>query len=163
MKSWIIGAMAGALMAAPALADPRPPDSFFERVDEMVAWIGENSDYPGELSKPLAVAFLPRPVLNYIFFETAENASYSGQSDVKALYLERGIMLLPDDFELGEHDYILLHELVHHIQWEQEREFACLAEREREAYDLQVKWVEETGVGRVPSPLFLMMLRCSRY
>jgi hypothetical protein len=169
VRGWIAGSIAAALIASPVLADkslsdrvdPRPSDEFSERMREIVEWIGANSDYPGELTKPVAVAFVPRPVLNYIFFETAANASYSGQDSVKGLYLERGIMLLPDDFKLGEHDYILVHELVHHLQWEHDRGFPCLAKREREAYELQARWVEESGVGVKPNPLFMLMLRCN--
>jgi hypothetical protein len=159
VKSWIFGAMIAAMLAAPVAADPRPPEAFFDRVDELVTWIGENSDYPGELRRYPPVAFLPRATLNYLYYEGA-GIAYNGQEQVQALYVE-GMMFLSDDFTLGKHDYVLLHELVHHLQYEQEREFACMAEREREAYELQIKFVEETGRGEKPSPLFMVMLRCN--
>jgi hypothetical protein len=159
MRRWTIGALTAALIAAPAAADPRPPDAFYERIDELVEWIGENSDYPAELKRYPAVVFLPRGTLNYMFFEGSAGIAYNGQDRVKAIYIE-GMMFLSDDFTLGEQDYILLHELVHHLQFEHRRQFRCKAEQEREAYDMQIAFVEETGRGEVPSPLFMMVLRC---
>jgi hypothetical protein len=159
MRRWIIGATAAALIAAPVAADPRPPQAFYDRVDELVQWIGENSDYPGELARYPAVVFLPRETINYLFYEGSAGIAYDGQDRVKALYLD-GMMFLGDDFTLGKHDYILLHELVHHLQFEHKREFRCKAEQEREAYALQIRFVEATGRGEVPNALFMMVLRC---
>jgi len=159
MRRWIIGALAAGLVTAPAAADPRPPDAFFERVDELVDWIAAHSDYSDEMKRYPAVVFLPRGTINYMFYEGSAGIAYNGQDRVKALYLE-GMMFLSDDFALGEHDYILLHELVHHLQFEAKREFACKAEQEREAYELQIAFVEETGRGEVPNGLFMVVLRC---
>lgn len=162
MRRWIIGALAAAVMAAPAAASPRPPDAYFERIDELVDWIGAQTDYPAELERYPAIVLLPRDTLNYLFYEGAAGRAYNGQDRIKALYLE-GMMFLTDDFRLGDHDYILLHELVHHLQFEQKREFGCKAEQEREAYELQIRFVEETGRGEVPSPLFMAVLRCPKH
>jgi hypothetical protein len=173
VRCWLAGALAAAFIAAPALADlkpaeeanPRPPEAFYERVDELVEWIGENSRY-GEMESYPAFAFLTREVLNFLYYEGSPGMAYDGQEEVKALYIE-GMMFLSEDLELGEDDYVLLHELVHHLQWEAGHlgdypndRFGCLAEVEREAYELQAKFVEETGRGEVPSPLFMVTLRC---
>jgi hypothetical protein len=40
----------------------------------------------------------------------------------------------------------LLHELVHHVQRSNNVELPCVAAYERQAYDLQVKWLREQGV-----------------
>jgi hypothetical protein len=40
----------------------------------------------------------------------------------------------------------LLHELVHHHQIAHRLPYACAAERERLAYDLQIVWLREQGV-----------------
>ena len=55
---------------------------------------------------------------------------------------------------------MLLHELVHHLQDESGKPFACLAMREREAYALQTAFVRETGIGDAPNEMFMLMLRC---
>ena len=71
-----------------------------------------------------------------------------------------GAIYLPDTFTLGRDDFMLLHELVHHMQDESGHKFECLAEREREAYLLQTRFVEETGTGDAPNNMFMLMLRC---
>ena len=58
---------------------------------------------------------------------------------------------------------ILLHELVHHMQWESKKEFRCRGEKEEEAYDLQDKWLKEQGEKGVIESLnlnglFLLMI-----
>ena len=40
----------------------------------------------------------------------------------------------------------LLHELVHHVQKVRALPYPCPAARERLAYDLQVRWLQENGV-----------------
>ena len=85
---------------------------------------------------------------------------YSSQTSPVRAAQTRGTIYLPDTFTLGRDDYILLHELVHHLQDEGGGDFACLAEREREAYALQTRFVEENGTGEKPNDIFMLMLRC---
>jgi hypothetical protein len=40
----------------------------------------------------------------------------------------------------------LLHELVHHMQKSNNMDLPCAAAYERQAYDLQIKWLREQGV-----------------
>jgi hypothetical protein len=40
---------------------------------------------------------------------------------------------------------VLIHEMVHHAQAEAGRRFACPAERERQAYDAQARWLAIFG------------------
>jgi len=35
------------------------------------------------------------------------------------------------------------------------------AEQERQAYEVQSAFIEETGIGSRPNPLFMFLLRCS--
>ena len=58
-----------------------------------------------------------------------------------AIYLPR--QWLPDDLRQKS---ALLHELVHHVQRSNNIEFPCVAAYERQAYDLQIKWLREQGV-----------------
>jgi hypothetical protein len=48
----------------------------------------------------------------------------------------------------------------HHLQDESGRTFECLASREREAYRIQTKFVQETGTGQMPNDMYMLMLRC---
>lgn len=126
------------------------------RIAELTDWVVAHSTY--QKVNPPAVVFLPRPTINYVFYHPTEKG-YTGQTHVWAVYMP-WLMVLPDDFKIGSDDYIIVHELVHHLQQASGKEFTCIAEKEAEAYDLQIKFVDETGVGDKPNPLFLMTLRC---
>ncbi len=58
-----------------------------------------------------------------------------------AIYLPR--QWLPDDLRQKS---ALLHELVHHVQKFNNVDLPCMAAYERQAYDLQIKWLREQGV-----------------
>jgi hypothetical protein len=58
-----------------------------------------------------------------------------------AIYLPR--QWLPEDLRQKS---ALLHELVHHVQKSNNIELPCVAAYERQAYDLQIKWLREQGV-----------------
>lgn len=137
--------------------DPVPPEDFLHEAAAMVDWIVANSRYTEAVSLP-AFVMLPRATLNYIFYSQMVGG-YQGQDCVNAIYVPH-IMLLADDFERAACSDILVHELVHHFQFITRVPFRCTAESEREAYEIQAKWTRETGVGVLPSPLFLRRLTC---
>ena len=60
---------------------------------------------------------------------------------------ETKTIILREGFDINTvHDKsILLHELAHHLQYQnyKNENAACLGELEREAYDLQDKWLKE--------------------
>ena len=146
-----------AYASVPAVAEP-PSEAFQKRVQELARWIAAHSDYPATLKQAPNFVFLPPDIIRHSF--SGSSMGYSSQSNsVQAAQL-RGAIYLPDSFELGRDDYILLHELVHHLQEESGKRFACMEAREREAYVLQTKFVEETGKGEVPNDMFMLMLRC---
>jgi hypothetical protein len=137
--------------------DPVPPDRFLQRIAEISDWIVAHSDYPPGLAPPVTV-LLPRATLNYVFYSQMVGG-YRGQDCINALYLPH-VLLLADDLAETECSDTLVHELVHHFQFVTGRAFRCTAEAEREAYELQAQWTRETGVGMLPSPLFLRRLTC---
>jgi len=139
--------------------DPVPPPDFLVRVREIADWIVRNSDYEGYERIP-AFVVLPRSTLNYIVFSQTPDG-YRGQASIQALYAPN-LILISDELELesGEHAHTLVHELVHHLQFETGKAFRCTLEAEREAYQMQRRWVEETGTGDLPSLLFIMRLKC---
>lgn len=144
------------ISALPARADVRPPPEFYARAEALADWIDKNSDY-GPLKRHPIYLFVGQNELNYILFEPT-SAGYQGheQSDAVALYF-KGIVFLAEDFELGTHDYVLLHELVHHLQAEQERQFPCVRAGEKDAYELQARFVRETGTGEIPDPMWTLL------
>lgn len=152
-------AVAALLFSWVTTAHATPPErEFNRRVDELVRWISSKSNYPATLRQSPEFVFLPPKTIREIF--SRSSLGYSDQtSSIRAVQV-KGTIYLPDSFQLGTDDYMLMHELVHHIQDESGRKFGCLAEREREAYALQTQFVEETGTGEAPNDMFMLMLRC---
>jgi hypothetical protein len=136
--------------------DPEPPAEFLSRVEEIADWIVVNSDYGGYERLPAFVK-LPRATLNYVVFSRLPEA-YHDQDCINAIYLPH-VVLLADDFLLEDSEYTLVHELVHHFQFESGISFRRPADAELEAYELQIKWVLETGEGEIPCTLFMQRLR----
>ena len=71
-----------------------------------------------------------------------------GEAGIVAIYNNRlKEIMVPMWFDLDKlsHRSILLHELVHHLQYENEydEEVMCKAELEKQAYDLQDLWLKE--------------------
>ena len=147
--------LSGSINSANAAA---PTDAVLTRAQEIVRWISEHSDYPARLQRAPVFVFLPPEAIRHGFARTS--MGYSDKTSAVRAAQTQGTIYLPDTFNLGHDDYILLHELVHHMQDESGREFTCLAEREREAYLLQTRFVEATGIGETPNDMFMLMLRC---
>lgn len=146
------------LMSVTAYAAPPPEQEFNRRVEELVRWISSKSNYPPKLRQMPEFVFLPPQTIRQTF--SRSSLGYSDQtSSIRAVQV-KGTIYLPDTFKVGQDDYMLMHELVHHIQDESGIKFGCLAEREREAYGLQMQFVEETGTGESPNDMFMLMLRC---
>ncbi len=59
-----------------------------------------------------------------------------------SIYLPQGWR--PDD--PGGRKSTLMHELVHHVQRSNKIVLPCIAAYERQAYELQIKWLREEGV-----------------
>jgi hypothetical protein len=99
---------------------------------------------------------LPRNTLNYMYYSQTVGG-YQGQGCINALYMAH-IIFLAEDFDVAEGADTLVHELVHHFEFVSERPLRCSAEAEREAYEIQARWAEQTGQGVPPHPLFLTRL-----
>ena len=160
MRVRILPAAAVALLlaCAPAFAAP-PSEAFAQRVDELVRWIAAHSGYPAELKAAPRFVFLSPAAIRHSF-SGSSSMGYADQTSAVQAAQTRGTIYLPDSFALGRDDYILVHELVHHLQEESGKPFACLAAREREAYVIQTRFVQETGIGETPNDMFMLMLRC---
>jgi hypothetical protein len=137
--------------------DPVPPAAFLDRISEIADWIVARSDYPPGIAPPVIV-LMPRATLNYVFYSQMVGG-YQGQDCINSLYLPH-VLLLADDLADTDCSDTLVHEMVHHFQFVTGRAFRCTAEAEREAYELQAEWTRETGVGVLPSSLFLRRLTC---
>lgn len=106
-----------------------------------------------------AYIFLNPAELSYVFYQGFDQG-YTGAegNNIKAVY-EPGIIFLSEQFELGKHDAVLLHELVHHKQYEDGRKYPCVAASEEDAYLLQNAYIDETGMGEKSDPVLTFFAR----
>ena len=141
MKLPLVGAILFAL-CFPVFAGPpgAPPDEFIAKAEELAEWIDDNSDF-GPMTRHPAYVFLPGDTLQYTYF-TASGQPYPNDNYRIAAAYSRGVMFLPDTFDITNlhHAGTLLHELVHHLQFIEGRQYACGAAEERDAYDLEDIW-----------------------
>lgn len=137
---------------------PIPPRSFTDRVESIANWVIDNSSYAGYRRLP-SFAVVPRKTLNYIFYDRT-GRGYEGQGNILALYLPN-LILLSDAFDLDRHQETMVRELVRHLQYESGGSFDCPKQADREAYETQIKWVEEAGKGSRPGPIFMQKLTCN--
>lgn len=133
-----------------------PAGPIDDRVQELMVWVGQETGYQVHGVKVTA-AFASPEVINIVMHGPA----YVGQTDAAAVAIGNAI-LLPDWFELGRDDDLLVHEITHVLQHANGATFPCRAEQEREAYETAAAFTAQTGLGRKPSPVFMLLLRCSQ-
>lgn len=160
MRNRITKAVAIAALLWSTAAHAVPSEAFKSRVEELVAWIAKHSSYPPTLQRTPEFRFLSLWEISRIRSKPA-TLGYRTPAETQAAQ-SAGTIYLPDNFALGRDDYVLVHELVHHLQDEAGKKFRCIAEREHEAYTLQIKFTEETGLGadQKPNDIYMKFLRC---
>ena len=107
-----------------------------------IAWIVSQTGLAVPDSPPIHFATAAEMAARY-------GAPESNGLEFQALYSrEENAIYLPNDWNIDNlrNKSALLHELVHHVQRESNVEAPCVAALERQAYDLQVKWLREQGV-----------------
>ena len=131
------GALGGERSTDPAL----PADAL---KIALIEWIGANSDYDisASVADPPEVKFCPHgSTLVYrgkaIHFGDRLNGVYDETT-------EQICLAKPWDASNTKDRGVLLHELVHHVQY-QSRSWACPKATEWEAYKLQEAWLLENG------------------
>jgi hypothetical protein len=162
MKTWHLAlAAVGALaLSLPAIAAPPgvPDDAFLKKAEELAQWIDDHSDF-GPMPRHPAYVFLPQGTIQYMYF-VGSGLEYTGRehNQIVAMYHD-GWMILDETFDPEKNADVLLHELVHHMQFVEKREYRCLGEAERVAYDLEAQFSAETGIASVRlDPLMLMFI-----
>lgn len=124
------------------------------RVRGLLAWVAEKNGYEAR-GVEVTLAFVAPEIINIVAFGTG----YRGQLDAESVAIGASI-ILPDWFELGVNDDLLVHELTHVLQYTNEAEFGCYLEQEREAYGTQAAFTEATGIGQLPALWFVLFLPC---
>ena len=129
-------------------------DAIDERAKDLLPWVAQKTGYRADYIK-VTVLFVEPKQINLI----AYGAKFKAQTDVEAVSAGATIFL-PTWFRLGENDDILVHELTHVLQFQNDASFRCRAEQEKEAYETQAAFTDETGIGTKPHPFAMFLLRC---
>ena len=130
-------------------------DAIDDRAKALLPWVAQKSGYSSDHVKVTVLLAKPK-LINEIAF----GPKYTDQTKVDSVSTGATIFL-PTWFELGKNDDILVHELTHVLQFENGANFRCRAEQEREAYEIQSAFTDETGIGTKPHPFSMFLLRCS--
>ena len=121
---------------------PRGDHALNALVPAYIAWIVAQTGLSAPDHPPIRFATATEMAMRY---GSPENSGLELQALYSrtegAIYLPR--QWLPDDLRQKS---ALLHELVHHVQKSNNMDLPCVAAYERQAYDLQIKWLREQGV-----------------
>lgn len=116
-------------------------DRMKEILTALMIWIGANSNLDTNHDIPV-VLFLTHEQMEQMYYGEYEHEKDS----LHGLYdIEDDVIILPDTWDrrkpwdLG----VLLHEMVHYLQDQNDIKFACMANMEREAWPLQKKYLSE--------------------
>jgi len=111
-----------------------------EIITALLIWLGANSDFNVNMDIPV-VLFLPQDQMEQRYFGDTEN-----HGELHGFYdIEQNIIILPntwdrrDPWDLS----VLLHEMIHYVQDQNETEFNCTAEMEKDSWPLQQKYLLE--------------------
>lgn len=133
-------------------------DDFAVYEQRAFGFITKHSQYDATGIPSPIYKFMDAEDMNKMFY--GEN--YTNQDDVEAVY-HAGVVFLQHGFRLPDHGHILVHELMHHVTHNLGIEFKCKGAEEEVAYNIQHKWVDETGYGDKASPLWMMFLKCREW
>ena len=137
-----------------------------ERFLPYINWITENSElqYNGE---PLpTIEVMPYKWLELEVYgpDNVARAEFNGTElpEVRGAYNhEENVMMFPEGRDVWEQEDVILHELVHFLQYVNGDVPDCIQQLERPAYELHWKWVEDHGREAdfvEPNWLFVYML-----
>jgi len=109
----------------------------------LLIWIGGNSDYN---------ANVPLPAVEYRSFEALYQMGYTKYASDKKLpkvwaIYDNSTVYLHNGFDMADikDRSRLLHEMIHHLQVVENKLFRCDAAMEKEAYQVQERWLKDQG------------------
>ena len=108
----------------------------------MLLWIGANTGYNVDIPHP-GIKLVSQTELEYIY---THGTSMDQGAKLHAFYdTVENIIYLPDTFDLYHvwNQGVLMHELLHYVQDQNQVKFQCPAEMEREVWPLQRKYLWE--------------------
>ena len=113
-------------------------------VAALIMWIAAHSSL-GAAPAPY-IQFVPKHEMSNVYLGTADSKMFF---EVEAFYLPvTATIYLPKSWrghKLRDRS-VLVHELAHHLQFANHVKTSCIGSLERQAYDLQFKWLRENSI-----------------
>lgn len=156
--SLILAALAALALLVLLAQTVKAEDEFAVYEKRAFSFITKHSPYDATGIPSPTYKFITTEEMNRMFY----GERYTNQNDVEAVY-NTGVVFFQDNFRLPDHGHILVHELVHHVIFHLGIEFRCKAAEEEVAYNIQHKWVDETGYGDKADPMWMMFLKCREW
>ncbi len=115
-----------------------------ETITTLMKWVVAKTGWA--IQKPPTIRFVPSAQLAEMYYgkQNAPNLA-----PVRSLYaIKTHILYLPNTWNPGDlrDKGTLLHELAHHLQVLNRIQVVCVAEYDRQSYELQMAWLREHGV-----------------
>ena len=110
----------------------------------LISWIAAISNFA--VVDPPRILLIPKREIDEYYYRPSEVNKFF---QLQAIYKSTNAMIYLRDTWRSTELYdqsVLLHELVHHLQMNNNVKAPCQAAKERQAYDLQVAWLREQGV-----------------
>jgi hypothetical protein len=112
-----------------------------EIITALLIWLGANSDFNVDMDIPLIV-FLPQAEMEQRYYKGRKHADVN----LHAFYdTENDIIVLPDTWDRRKpwDLSVLLHEIIHYVQDQNEVRFNCVQEMEVKTWPLQQKYLQQ--------------------
>lgn len=113
----------------------------------IVLWLSANYDLPADMRHPVVEIVSQDEMTSRRLRNPEKFASYRND-EIEAVYNDdtQTIYLLQGWTTQSIKDVsVLVHEMVHHLQFSKGGRYSCPAERERLAYEAQEKWLGQFG------------------
>ena len=107
----------------------------------MLIWLGANSDFNVNMDIP-TVIFLPQAEMEQQYYGDKKHSDIN----LHAFYdTENDIIVLPDTWDRREpwDLSVLLHEIIHYVQDQNDIKFSCVQEMEGQTYPLQKQYLKQ--------------------
>ncbi|MGA1718103.1 MAG: DUF6647 family protein, partial [Aquiluna sp.] len=112
-----------------------------EIITALMIWLGANSDFNVNMDIP-TVMFLPQDKMEQQYYKGRKHADVN----LHAFYdTENDIIVLPDTWDRRKpwDLSVLLHEIIHYVQDQNEVRFNCVQEMEVKTWPLQQKYLQQ--------------------
>lgn len=170
---WLIGLgmlvfIIAALFAPLVLASEDIRREIRQEIADLLPWVGEQTGYPIQYVNPIIV-FKSTEDINRMYF----GEYYEGQDSVIAV-TENSVMYLNNTFSLETDIHVLVHELVHVLQWNagviwrgddglidfNPKRFRCYPAVEGEAYEVEYNYEKLHDLDTENSIWMMMFTQC---